>query len=427
MIDIDRLLEKGQKIADEIEVFVTNRDNLSLEQREMAVSSVSETTEERIYIRVIKDKKMGVSATSDPTRIEECLNSALSSAKLSAEISGWSGFARKVAVPAGKDPYDNTLEISPDAAAEYLKRMNDGAKEHPEARVVTGGVGLSRGSSTIANSNGVWLERKTTEIELGMDAICEGSTGYDTDGSPFASRLNPEKIGERTTYFASASRNGKAISSGKYDVVFSEDVVDSLILNLFMDAIDGKNVLTGQSIYAGKLGESVASESLSIIDDPMNSNGGAFRRFDTEGTPAKTTEILKNGVLNTYLYDAKTAGQAGVSTTGHAHRSLNGTTLIGPHCLTIAAPEENVLQKPCMYIKEVIGAHTANPLTGEFSVEVANAFLAENGKFIDPVKKAMIAGNVFDILKNGVTISHERKAMQGALVPLMRINDLQVI
>ena len=80
-----------------------------------------------------------------------------------------------------------------------------------------------------------------------------------------------------------------------------------------------------------------------------------------------------------------------------------------------------------LYVKEVIGAHTANPLTGEFSVEVANAFIAEGGKLLRPVKKAMLAGNVFDILKGDITISESAKAFSGALVPQMRIPNLQVI
>ena len=427
MIDIDAVLSKGQKLADEVEIFVAGYDDLSVEQREMAVSSVFEHSGQNIYIRVVKNGKMGVSATSDPTKLDACLRSAVSSANLSDVIANWNGFARKGEIPAGKDPVDENLEITPETAVEYLQRMNAGAEKYKEARIVTGGVTLTKGSSVLANTNGVYLERKFTDISLGMDAICEGSTGYDNDSSPFAERIHPEAIGEHTAYFATASRNGKTIESGKYDVVFSEDVVDSLLLELFTEAVNGKNVMTGQSIYAGKLNETVINPKISIRDDPQNPAGDAWRRFDSEGTPAKALDIVKNGVLQTFLYDAKTAAQTGSKNTGHAHRAANGTTIIAPHCLTIDAPNGDVLEKPCMYIKEVIGAHTANPLTGEFSVEVANAFLAEGGSFKEPVRKAMIAGNVFDILKGDILISKGAKAMQGALVPMMRISDLQVI
>ena len=426
-IDIEAILRQGAKQADEVEVYVSRYEDLSLEQRQMAVSSVFEHAGQNIYIRVVKDGRIGVSATSDPTRIDDCMKSAVSSANLSEKIAGWAGLPDKADIPAGKDPYDDPLEISADTAAEYLSRMNAGAEKYAEARVVTAGVTLMKGSSILANSNGVWLERKFSDISLGIDAICEGSTGYDSDSAPFASRLNPEKVGEQTAFFATASRNGEMIESKKYDVVFSENVVDSLVLELFSDAVSGKNVLTGKSVYANSLGEAVANPKVTISDSPMEEAGDSWRRFDTEGTPAKKFDIVKDGVLSAFLYDSKTAAQAGTASTGNALRAGNGTTVISPHCLTISAPVENVLERPCLYVKEVIGAHTANPLTGEFSVEVANAFIADGGELLRPVKKAMLAGNVFDILKGEITISQSAKAFSGALVPLMRIPDLQVI
>ena len=426
-IDVDAILRQGQSFADEVEVYVSRYEDLSLEQRQMAVSSVFEHAGQNIYIRVIKDGKIGVSATSDPTRIGDAMKAAVSSANLSEKIEGWSGLAEKAEIAEGKDPYDETLEISADTAAEYLSRMNAGAEKYAEARVVTAGVTLMKGSSILANSNGVWLERKFTDISLGIDAICEGSTGYDGDSAPFASRLNPEKIGEQTAFYATASRGGETIESKKYDVVFSENVVDSLIYELFSDAVNGRNVLTGKSIYANSLGTEVANSKISFSDSPMEEAGDSWRRFDTEGTPTKKLDIIKDGVLTSFLYDKKTSAQAGTVTTGNALRAGNGTTTIAPHCLTISAPAENVLERPCLFVKEVIGAHTANPLTGEFSVEVANAFLAEGGKLKRPVKKAMLAGNVFDILKGEITISQSAKAFSGALVPQMRIPDLQVI
>lgn len=426
-IDIDSLLAKGQKLADEVEIYTASYEDLTLEQRGTDISSVFEHAAATVYIRVVKDKKIGISATSDITRLSDALASAVSSAKLSEPVPGWKGFPEKQAVPAGEEPVDRDLEITAETAEQLLSRMNAGAAKHAEARPVAGAVTISKGSSVLANSSGVCLEREFSDISLGLESICEDSTGYSYESSPFSARLHPEKTGEEATYFASASRNGIAIESKKYDVVFSEEAVDSLILELFSEAVNGRNVLTGKSVYAGKLNAAVASPNLSIIDMPMKKEGDAWRRFDTEGTPAHDTPLIKNGVLQSYLYDAKTAAQAGTVSTAHAHRAGDGSTMIAPHCLTISAPAEDVLDRPCLYVKDVIGAHTANPLTGEFSVESANAFLAEGGQFVQPVKKAMLAGNVFDILAGEFTISKEVKSLSDALVPKMRIAGLQVI
>jgi PmbA protein len=427
--DIDRILKAGEKLADETEVFVLAFEDLSLEQREMKISAVAETSGTSLYIRTVKDRRIGVSGTSDITRWEECLKASAASAKLAEPVSGWNGFPGKAALAAGPDPYDPTLSVDPGTAASYLARMNEGASRHPDARVVTAGVSLSKGVSTLANSSGIWYERKMTGISLGLDAIAETSTGYEYDSAPFTDRICPEALGEQTAFWASASRNGVSVPTGKQDVVFSEHVVQSLLLDLFADAVNGRNVLTGKSVFAEKLGTIVADTGLSITDDPMNPAGNAYRRFDTEGTPAQKTGILSDGVLSGFLYDCKTAAQAGVPGTGNAHRNGNGAAYIAPHCLTVSLKggPSGITDEPCMYVREVIGAHTANPLTGEFSVEAANAFFMENGEFQQPVKKAMIAGNVFEILERISGISREMRTFDGAIAPKLRVSGLSVI
>jgi len=426
-LDIDKIISYGEKSADEIEVFTLDYSDISVEQREMAISSVFEHEGNSVYVRVVKDNHIGVSGTSDITRWKDCVDVALSSAKLSESVPGWVGFPAKSVLPEGKDPIDKNISVTPDLAAEYLERMNTGAAAHPEARVVSAEVSLSIGVSRIVNSNGVDYTRHLSGISLGMDAICDNSTGYDYDSSPFLKRIDPEKIGEQTSFWASASRNGADVETKKYDVVFSEQVVESLILGLFSEAVNGKNVLTGKSIYAGHLGEEVMHPSVSIMDIPMDKEGSAWKRFDTEGTPTSDLHLVQDGVLSSFMYDVKTASQAKTISTGNALRGGNGATYIEPHCLRISAPVTDVMDKPCLYVREVIGAHTANSLTGEFSVEVANAFFAESGKFIKPVKKAMISGNVFDILRGAVSISAETKTFDNAVIPKMRISGMQVI
>jgi PmbA protein len=226
---------------------------------------------------------------------------------------------------------------------------------------------------------------------------------------------------------ATASRNGVVVPIERRDVVLSEHVVDSLVLKLFMEAVNGRNVLTGKSVFAEKLGEMVVDSSISISDVPMDPLGNSMRRFDTEGTFTSHCDILENGVLSSFLYDCKTAVQANTVSTGHAFRGGNGATYISPHCLRVSGLAGDITREPCLFVHEVIGAHTANPLTGEFSVEVANAFLMEDGEFVQPVKKAMIAGNIFEILQQIDGVSEEIKVFNGAIVPKMRIPSMQVI
>ncbi|HJJ88816.1 MAG TPA: metallopeptidase TldD-related protein [Methanocorpusculum sp.] len=426
-VDIDAILRKSEKITDEAEILILTSENLSVEQRNKEIASVSEHAGTSIYIRVITDGRIGISTTSEPSRWENCLSTAVSSAKLSEPIDGWKGLPNPKSLPNGNEPFDPNLSIEPDTASALLARINEGALLHPEARVVTADVSLSKGASILENSHGIQYKRQVTSISLGMDAISEGSTGYEYGTSPFLSRIEPEKIGEQATFWATASRNGVAVPTKKCDIVFSEQVVDSLILELFTEAVNGKNVLMDKSVFTGKLGETVSESSISIEDRPMDLLGNSMRRFDTEGTPTSRCSILEDGVLCSFLYDCKTAAKAHTISTGHALRNENGTTHISPHCLRVSGNICDVTIEPCLFVRGVIGAHTANPLTGEFSVEVANAFMMDNGDFVHPVKKAMIAGNVFDMLQQIEGISAETKVYDDAIVPKMRISSQQVI
>lgn len=425
--DVDKIINAADKICDGIEVYLINSNDIEVEQREKQISSVFEHSGKSVLIRVLSDNRIGVSGTSDPMRWKDCLKAAVSSAKLSEPVGDSFSFAEKKSIPAGDDPYDDNIEVSADFASEYLNRMNDGAEKYPNSRIVTGSVSVFEGSSLLANSNGVHLERKMTELSLGMDTICAMSTGYEYDSSPFISRINPEKIGELSAYWSSASENGVRIESKKYDLVLSESVVYSLILGLFSSAVSGHNVLHGKSVYAGKLFEEVCSSDLSVSDRPTDKEGSVWRRFDCEGNATHDIDIIDKGVLKSFLYDSVTASKANAQTTSSAHKAGDGSTYISPHCLRISAKTDNIMDKPCLFVKDAIGVHTANSLTGDFSVETANAFLCENGEFVKPVKKAMISGNVFDILKSSITISKETKTFDGAVVPRIRIPDMQVI
>ena len=426
-IDIDAIIQKGSKLADEVEVFTVTADELSVEQRQMKISNVVESTNTEIYIRTITNGKIGVSSTSNPDKWEDCLNSALSTSKISKSINGWTGLPTKMSIPSGPEPFDPNITMDPSLASDIIDKMNTGATQYPESRVITASVSLSESQSVLSNTNGIWYERKHTDISVGIDAISDTSTGYEYDSSPYLSRINPEKLGENACFLAYSSKNGLNIKTEKRDVVLSERVVYSLILQIISDAINGKNALIGRSVYSKKLGEEITDTSFSLTDIPMNKNGNSLRKFDSEGTITQNCNIIDKGVLTSFLYDCKTAAQANTVSTGHAYLTGTGSTDISPHCLCINGKSTDITQDPCIYVHEVVGAHTSNPLTGDFSVEVANGYTMESGKLGQPIKKAMIAGNIFEILKQIDGFSTDTKTIGNAIVPKMRINNLQVI
>jgi PmbA protein len=167
------------------------------------------------------------------------------------------------------------------------------------------------------------------------------------------------------------------------------------------------------SLLAGKEGSKVASDTVTITDDPMREGVSIQTYFDAEGVAAHRKNIVENGVLNTLLYNRETALKAGKESTGNASKgSYESPVGISPYAFCIEAGEYSLDQLfeiagDGVYITEVKGLHAgANAITGDFSIESAG-FLIKNGKKAEAIKSFTIAGNFFELLKSIHALSNE--------------------
>ena len=241
-------------------------------------------------------------------------------------------------------------------------------------------------------------------------------------------KLDPFQTGKTAAFYAEKSWKGSDINTGTYDIVLSPMALGELIESTLIPALSGKNVHAGRSLLKDKLNEEIAVNSLKVYDLPSTTEGLGSVLWDTEGTPTKRIDFIKNGALNAFAYDIRTASRYGKVSTGSAVRSgASGSPGIGHHNLLVEGRNTEVLEEPAVFIKSVVGAHTANPMSGDFSVELSNAFLAENGELTTPVRKAMLAGNVFEMLKVIQGVSKERKVIGDMILPSVRIHDQTVI
>jgi PmbA protein len=159
-------------------------------------------------------------------------------------------------------------------------------------------------------------------------------------------------------------------------------------------------------------------------------NGICSSRCDDEGVGSKRNRIIESGVLKTYLYDTYTAGKAGTESTGNATRdNYAQTTSIDARNLKIEYPPSDIVAETNkgVIIGSVIGAHTANPISGDFSVEARNSFLIENGEITSPVRSMMISGNMFDLLQNIIGAGRDDRVLGNIITPTLKISGLKVI
>jgi PmbA protein len=241
--------------------------------------------------------------------------------------------------------------------------------------------------------------------------------------------LDPEKIAGQACRIALDSRGGGPVETGNMVVVLDHQAAAGL-LSTFTQAINGDNVQRGRSIYAGKEGEHVTAEGLSIYDDGTV-NGGLYSSLgDGEGTPSQRTTLIKNGVLQHFIYDIYTAQKGNKKSTGNGIRTsyadMPSVSLSNLIVEFENYPDITEVREGCM-VTDVLGAHTANPISGDFSVEVMNAFLIENGEIKSPVKKAMLSGNIFEILQDLKGLSGEKRQMGPFIIPRLLCSSLRVV
>lgn len=422
---IDTILREGARIADETEVFFVQGTSVS---GELKRTIIGEATSEKVCgmgIRTIKDGRIGVSSTNDPTRWRQCLYSAVESASL-ASPQEWNGLPTRAEVIPEVAIYDPAIVPEVERVSDLLNQMLEGAASH-EADVIGGSASLSTSTITLANSNDLLYTRKKTQAGVSLEAISGTSTGYEFDRSCFLADIDACSVGEQATFWASHGVKGDQIPTGRYDVIFSPLAIAQLIGTVVVPALSGRNVNAGRSYLAPFLGNQCMDECLSIYDDPFARATGSTS-WDAEGVLTRRLDFITDGVLNCFAYDLKTAYRYGAESTGSAVRGgAGGGPSIGIHTLVIDGPRSETHGERGLYVNDLIGAHTANSISGDFSVELTNPTWVEDGSFQEPVRSAMISGNVFEMLKNIGGIGKVSRLLGNAIIPPVRFNSIQVI
>lgn len=422
---IESILKTGARDVDEVEVFFVKGESLTASLRKKEISEASISRSMGIAIRTINKGKIGVSSTNDPGRWRECLSAAIASGSL-ATPQEWDGLPG----PAGLDQSplcaDPAVTMDPAIPERLCEGLLEGASRYP-VNVASGSAQLSRQVTTVANSSGVMYTTPSTAVHVSVECIRDQSTGYEFNSS-YRLEPDPAGVGEKAALLAHSSAGAADIPSGQYDVILSPIALSQFLGAAFFPALSGRNVHAGRSRLAGSLGEVVMDEDLNLYDDPLDRRGLFSTRWDSEGTPAGRLDFVDAGVLQSFAYDLKTAYRYGKTTTASAVRGgAGGGPSIGIHNLVLDGRKSAIRDEPALYVHDVVGAHTANPLSGDFSVELSNAYLVEGGEFIRPVRKAMMSGNIFGMLKETGGVGRVMRVVGRMILPEIRLLRQSII
>ena len=270
-----------------------------------------------------------------------------------------------------------------------------------------------RSEFAIFNSKGLDLHYENTVSGLVVAAVVTNGTEMADDYQIKISDLDAIDTGvmtKKAAQGAKAKLGGDVAPTGVFPVVFDSEAMSDL-LQTFCGIFSSEAAQKGLSRLGDKEGQVIASPVVTLVDDPFHKDNPMPINFDAEGSPTHCKKVIENGVLNTLLYNLKTAHAAGKQTTGNASKTgYDAPVAIRPFTMYLAPgelTEDALLEKagPGVYIHSLGGLHAgANPITGDFSLQ-SEGFLIEGGKKTTHVKSFTVAGNFYDLLRQIIAVA----------------------
>ncbi|HEV3200605.1 MAG TPA: metallopeptidase TldD-related protein, partial [Bryobacteraceae bacterium] len=222
--------------------------------------------------------------------------------------------------------------------------------------------------------------------------------------------------------------NAVKVDTQKVPVVFEPRTARTLLDNIF-EAVHGMSIYRHESFLAGKLGEKVAADDLTVVDDATIPGLFGTSPFDDEGVPSRRTVVIERGVLKSYLMNTYAARKLGMKTTGNASRGLTGNAGIGHGNFFIEkgvqTPEHILAGIPeGFYVTELMG-FGVNIVTGDYSRGAAGMWI-RNGELAFAVSEVTIAGNLKEMLLGLEAIGSDLEFRGSVAAPTLKIGEMTV-
>ncbi|OGC04537.1 hypothetical protein A3H38_02410 [candidate division WOR-1 bacterium RIFCSPLOWO2_02_FULL_46_20] len=418
------------KKADQAEVFFSSSKTLKIDVLDQKVESIDEIEEQGIGIRVIKDNKLGFAYTSDfdETVLEETITRAIDNAANS-EADEHNALPQKAEITI-LNLFDEKINRVPVAAKIKLALAIEKAayaKDNKVKKTEKISYADSESEVWIVNSNGIDAKYKSNYCGAHADVIAvqdhEMEAGFGLSYVTKFDDLNPEKVGAEAAQRAVQLLGARPIRSQKLSLVL-DPFVSTQILEVIASILSSDAAQKGKSLFADKLGKQVGSKLLTIIDNGRLENGLATAPFDGEGVPTQETKLIENGRLKTFFFNTYTANKGQTQSTGNAVRgSFKGLPMIGPTNLFIPAGKDDPkFFNQGFYVTRVMGVHTINPISGDFSIG-ASGILLENQQ---PVRGITIAGNLIALLEKIEGIGSDLRFIANVGAPTILISDISI-
>ncbi len=436
------IVDSGQKKgADAIEAYSVYQSELEAEVRQGQINTVNKKIGDQIAIRLYIGKRMGSAFTNLATKedTDEALDLAIAAAKVTTEDTDWVSLPTPSEYADIKGIWDDSIpNCDPGQAVGIIGQVLSKLTASEPGIIPAFGVGGADFTiSAYANSNGVAHSEKASIgyafvgcVAQTEDSVTPSITSFDIQRGI---ELDIDAIVNDNLEIIRICKKTVKGKTGKHTVILHPRAYSQLMNYTLVEAIKGDNVARSKSAIADKIGDAVADERVTIYDDGTDPRGMNTSVADGEGVPRQRTPIIEKGVLRSFLWDTYWANKMGLKSTGNARRNTRqGLVEISPSTIVIEPGTRDIQDiikeiDHGYYIRNVQGAHSSNPESGDFSVVGNPAILIEKGEMVGAVHGLMFSGNMFELLKSIKEISGTVRNQFSYIGPDIAFSNVDVI
>ncbi|MDQ2832633.1 MAG: TldD/PmbA family protein [Acidobacteriota bacterium] len=444
------VLSKALKAgATDAETVVYEGDEFSALVRLGQVETLKESASRAIGLRVFIGQRAASTSSSDfaPESISRLVEGAVTLARITSEdpFAGLPEPQEFGRIDRDQHLYFDDVNTMPPAERIEIARRTEAAAMAFDTRIQNSGGGdfdTSTSHKIMLNSRGFSGEYRRSYCGFSASPIAHDEHGkmqrnyWFSNSRTTALLEDPEEIGREAARRTLKRLGARQVKTQRAPVVFSPEIARGIIANIF-EAANGDAIYRNASFLSGMLGEQVAGENITVIDDGTivhNTDGICFggfgtRPFDGEGLPTRRTVLVERGILRNYVTNTYTARKLGLASTGNASRGLAGNPGIGagnfflePGTLT---PAQILADIPSgLYVTETMG-FGVNLVTGDYSQGASGVWI-ENGELAYPVEEITIAGSLKDMYRNISAIGNDLVFRGASAAPTLRVEGMTI-
>ncbi len=413
--------------ADYAEIFAENTVNHSISMIADKVDSIKDTVIAGAAVRVYKGMRSVMASTVDTSEA-----GLLACAQRAADALGEGTAAMDIVLKERLFGDIHPVKLVPASCTnkekiDILKAGYFAAREYDTAVVqATGSLADVDHNILIANTEGIYAQDRQIRTRIAINAVADKGQGTQTGsfnpgrrmGLEMFDIIDPKNVGIEAARQAVVMAGAGYCPAGVMPVAIDNGFGGVIFHEACGHSLEASSVAYGQSQFTGKLGQKIANEKVTAIDDGTIPNAWGSINIDDEGHPAQRNVLIENGVLKSYMIDKFNGRRMGMESTGNSRRQSYAycptSRMTNTYIASGDDKNEDIIasMEYGLYAKNM-GGGSVNPVTGEFNFSVSEGYIVRNGKICEPVRGASLVGKGSEIIQNIDMVGSDMDMGQG--------------